>query len=435
MGKRGHRDRLHGVLGPGRLSLLTLALVAPASSVWLAFGAAYHLAGSRVVAAYAVAAVLYLLVMLCYAELGSRYPEAGGDYALARHTLGPRAAAVYAAVIAVKGAVLPAALCLGAAGYLHDVWPGSSQDVFSVALLAGSVALGLMAVTASSRVMAVMVGVEALAFVILIVATVAAPPGPVAFRLASLVPTQAGDWASILAAAVPALYAYNGAQAVLYYSEETKAEPRAFGHLILTVAVATILVEGLGVTLATLALGPHPDLSATPLPLLGLVGRVGGRRLARVILAATAVALFDAAAATLMGYGRLFYAIARDGLWPRAVNRRFLRLNAASVPAAPIMVLGALNFGALWVSSLNTLIVLLGGFVLLLYGGIAWGALTSRRGPPAPYRMPLWPWPPLLVLASLGALLHVLPRSQLFALGAVTLGGLLWAWRKTNVDP
>jgi amino acid transporter len=430
MGNRPQREQLRTVIGPGRLILLTFALVAPATSVWLAFGAAYRSAGTGIVLSYGLAGLVNILVMLCYAEVGSLYPEAGGDYALARQALGPRIGAVYALVFAVKGAILPAVLCLGAAAYLHDAWPTIGVGTGAAALLAAAVALGLMTLTLSSAVMAVMVGVEGVAFLALLAVTLTALPGPSAFSPASLVALPSGRWPAVLGGAVPALYAYNGPQAVLYYSEETRAAPRTFGRLIITVALSTVAVEGLGVLLAALAVGHRPELRQVPLPLLALV--TGSDRWGRLVLTATGVALFDAAAATLMAYARVLYAVARDGLWPEPLNRRLGHVSTHGVPAFTVACLGLLNFGALRLSTLNNWVVLLGALVLLLYAGIAGAALTTRLRAHPPYRMPFWPVPPLAVLLAIGVLLRVIPPVQRTVLAAVTAAGLLWSFTRRN---
>ena len=50
---------------------------------------AYALAGTFSLAAYAVAAVAIGLIVLCFAEVGSRFDGAGGPYLYVREALGP----------------------------------------------------------------------------------------------------------------------------------------------------------------------------------------------------------------------------------------------------------------------------------------------------------------------------------------------------------
>src|SRR5262245_920621 len=50
---------------------------------------AYELAGTYSLAAYLVAAIVIFLVILCFAEVGSRFTASGGPYLYARVTFGP----------------------------------------------------------------------------------------------------------------------------------------------------------------------------------------------------------------------------------------------------------------------------------------------------------------------------------------------------------
>ena len=118
----------------------------------------------------------------------------------------------------------------------------------------------------------------------------------------------------ILAATVSSVVAYNGAEAALYYSEETRARPDQFGRVIMTTAAVTVVVELLAIILATLALPSLHVLSSSAIPLAAIIarsalGKIGGR----VLLACVSIAMFDTGlAATLVTAASIMRSLATD---------------------------------------------------------------------------------------------------------------------------
>lgn len=425
-------NRLRPVIGLGRLIGVTFAVIAPSSSVFLTYGAAYARAGTGVVLGYAVGSALNLLVMLAYAEVGSVFPEAGGDYSLAARALGPRAAAVFAVLFGLKGVAIPALLALSAAAYFHVLLP-VPVSVLAMAALVLCVTLASLDLQTSSTLVNLMVAVEAAVFGLFLFTGLASLHQPWTVLLRPVV-SRAGRLSpvahpAVLAAATAAVYGLNGPQACLYYSEETRAEPRAFGRAILGAALATIAVELLGVVVTTLAL-PSLALDAHQAGPVAVIEAALAQRpwVRSLLVAGIGLALFDTGLATTMAYGRIFYAVARDGNWPRPINRYCLRVSPRGAPIGALLVLGTLNLLAISLSGVSFLVLLTGSVLLFIYLGIALAALTTRlKTDPVPFRMPGWPLPPLGAIAALFIVLTGVPRGELaLALAALALG-LIWA--------
>ncbi len=112
------RKRLERSLGVSGNVLLTLSSISPAASVFILGGAALATYGTGVFWGFLIGGVISLLVALCYAELGSRHPIAGGDYALVSRTLGPASgsAVFFLGLIALP--LSQAVFALGVADYL-----------------------------------------------------------------------------------------------------------------------------------------------------------------------------------------------------------------------------------------------------------------------------------------------------------------------------
>ena len=423
--------KLAPIIGLGRLVGLTFAVIAPGSSVFLTYGTAFAQAGTGIVFGYGLGALLNLTMMWCYAELGSRYPEAGGDYSLASRALGRWAGSLYAVLFAVKGVAIPGLLALSSAQYIHLVWPAIPATPLALAVFASYIALAGFDLKTSSTVVNLMVAIEFLVFLMFVVtglthlhqpASVLWTPQRAIGQGLSRVPR--GVW---LGAATAALYGLNGPQACLYYSEETLASPKHIGRTIFGAALTTVGIEMAGVIIGTLAL---PTLaSSTNMHLAAIMHQALGPAGRLVMLLGIGVALYDTGLATTMSYGRIFYAIARDAQWPGILNRVMSRISRTGVPIGALLVLGAVNMAVMASSSIQMLVTLGGTLLMVVYAGIATASILDRiRQRRAPYQMPWWPIPPLAALAGLALLVGHLSRFHLILTGLVTLLGLTWAW-------
>lgn len=426
-----HR-RLSPSIGLGRLIGLTFALIAPASSVFLTYATGYRAAGAGIVLGYAVGGAVNLLVMLAYAEVGSQYPEAGGDYSLAFRALGSRVGSVYAVLFFVKGLAIPALLALSTAAYAHQLYPPLPLMPTAFSVLLALVILASLDIRTGSSLVTAMVGVEFLVFLVLLCTAVTHLHQPV-WILAhpSSADVGAEKW---VGASVAALYGLNGPQASLYYSEEATTNPRRLGRTIFATALVTIAVEMSLVVAVTLAL-PNLTIASGTLPLTALLSKnLSSSPWAwRLILFGITVALFDTGLSTLMGYSRIFYAIARDRQWPHALNRWAGYVDARGVPMGALTLIASLNLVVLGLSGVDLLVMVGGSLIIVVYGGVVVASLVGRVGrPPAPYRMPLWPFIPVIALVGLVFLASHLAPSTLIITGLVALLGCAWAWLRSG---
>jgi hypothetical protein len=74
--------RLKPVLGVTAVILLTVSCITPASSLFIIVPELLATQGSGVVIALLLGVVVSIAVGACYAELGTRTPSSGGEYAM-----------------------------------------------------------------------------------------------------------------------------------------------------------------------------------------------------------------------------------------------------------------------------------------------------------------------------------------------------------------
>jgi amino acid transporter len=413
---------LSPIIGTGRLVALTFAVIAPASSVFLTYGTALHTAGGGIVLGFAAGSFINLAVMLCYAELGSRYPEAGGDYALAARSLGHWGGNLYAVLLGVKGIAIPALLALSTADYLHQLIGAVPRSEAAILIFLLFIALASCNIRTSSAVVTVMLAIEFCVFALFVLIAITHLREPL--RILWHPGVSPRVW---LTAVAPALYGLNGPQACLYYSEEATTSQRHIGRTIFLAALITVGVEMTGVILGTLAL-PHLHPAPPSLPLAIIVAVSLGPWSRWLVMGAITVALFDTGLATTMSYARIFYAIARDQKWPSFFNRVMSIVTSRGVPFGALLMLAGLNVITMTFSHIHALVTLGGTLMFVIYAGIIAGTVVTHVKSDAPYPMPLWPWPPVVAAIGMALAAASLDRDHLALTALVVLLGLTWAW-------
>jgi amino acid transporter len=203
---------------------------------------------------------------------------------------------------------------------------------------------------------------------------------------------------------VVGLFAYDGYGNAIYLAEEMTDVRRKLVRAVLWALAVTAVAE-----LAALAavLAGAPDLA-------GLLGAgdgmiadfttvVGGARLGRLVSAGVALAILNAVIALVLMTGRQLYATARDGVWPGPAGRAMTQVHPRfGSPWFATLLGGALSAG-LCLLPMKLLLTLSGSGLTLIYLSLALACLGqggARRSAPG-WRLPLWPWPPLLALVLL----------------------------------
>jgi amino acid transporter len=212
--------------------------------------------------------------------------------------------------------------------------------------------------------------------------------------------------AGMISAIVPALFAFNGYDWPLYFAEESRGSRRALPRAVLLAGVISVVVEVLAVIAATYAIKDLPATSANAAPLSDIAARVMGSTGSTILLIGVVIAMFDTGLAGNLAYARIYYAAARDTMWPGPLNSFFGHLTRRTqVPVWGFAVLFAGNAILCVFSSLNDLITFTGVVIVLIYLMVAVSAVVCRvrergSGQDGVFRMPLWPVPPLIAIAG-----------------------------------
>lgn len=418
---------------------IAVSAISPTTSVFLVYGAGLSSAGTGVVWSFVIGAVIALSMAFAYAELGTRYPGAGGTYTFVRNVLGNGAGFVTVLLFLVLGMVVTSTILVASASYLNSLAPQLPVNWTAVAMMAVVTWLSLEKIGQTSWVAGVMLAIELLVITAFAAILFAHPRVPLAQVISPVSPAGAGGavvptaFAGVVAAVVPALFAFNGYDWPLYFSEETQSARRVLPRAVLLAVGISILFETVPVIAATLAIPNLGDAVSSAAPLSYIAQKAAGSGVETLLVAGAVIAMFDTGLAGNLAYARIYYASARDGVWPGPINRLLLRLNRHQVPLWGFWILGIGNAVLCYFASLALLITFTGVIIVSIYLLVAVSALVDRvrsRTAERPFSMPFWPAPPVIAIVGVALALWFQAIHDLIITGSVILLGVLYWFLK-----
>src|SRR5580658_1221150 len=164
----GHAgNQLHRKLSSFGVLLLTLSCLSPVFSIYGVGSDVLLHAGTGAAGMFICAIGVAVVWAVVYAELGSAYPYAGGDYVGVGSILGPWAG--FASLMAWGATLAPATAFLAktVAVYACDLIPSASPGIVTFGALGAALAVALLAVRTSAFVTGIFLAIEMLAVLVL----------------------------------------------------------------------------------------------------------------------------------------------------------------------------------------------------------------------------------------------------------------------------
>ena len=405
--------------------------------------------------AWAFAGLVLVAGGLTYAELGGMFPRAGGLYVYLREGISPVVGFLYGwtlfTVIWTGGA---AAAAVGFARYASVLFPSLSAELivgFPIGLPSGTIEAGI----SPQRILAVLsivlitwinvrgVKTAAVMQAVFTVIKVGAVLALVALGLtigqnpeaitrnfgAGFLPTHLDGtlMAAFAAALVGPFFAMDGWYALCFAASELKNPrrdlPFALSRATLIGAVLFLLLNvAYFAVLPAEAVAGAPEDRVAAAAMEGIMGPIGGKLMAAAIM----ISSFGLNIGIVLGGGRLFYAMANDGVLFKALGR----LHPVYRTPATALVVQGVWIGVLCLSGgYGQLIDFVIAASLLFYLLIPVALIVLRRTRPdadRPSRVPGYPLVPLFYTAASGwvCLQLVIQRPQYSwpGLGIVLLG-------------
>lgn len=435
LGHFGYKQELARVLGIFSVLAITLSAISPTTSVFLTYGVGISQAGTGVVLAFILGGIVAMAMALNFAELGAAFPIAGGSYSIVLRVLGKPIGFLAALIFLVLGLVIDASILVAGATYLNILIPSVPANLMAVAFMVLITIFSVLRISSASWVTAYMFIIEFAVILVFAVASFMNPVQPATLMFTPKLFNADGtalpvSMAAIAMAVVPALFAFNGYDWPLYFSEEAVNARKSVARGVVISAATAVVVETLSVIAALLATPSFSEAAAASMPLSYVAEKVLGHAGAVAVLVGVVIAMFDCVLAGNLGYMRIFYTSGRDGMWPPAVNRFFSEVHPRTqIPYLTAIFLGIGVSLFAYFSSLIALITFTGVLIVLLYLMIALSALVSRITQPKlerPFRMILWPLPPIIALLGGAYALSQQSKTDLLISAGLLVVGLLY---------
>jgi amino acid transporter len=368
--------------------------------------------------AWVLGAVIAVADGLVWAELGAAFPRAGGSYAFLREIYGPQRAGnwlsfLYVWQLSFTAPLAIASGCIGLSSFLAWFWPG--LDHAPLAALPALHFTNFAAAGACLLVTALLYrnlsSITRLAWV-LFAGVLAAIAGVIVSGFAHgwqmpaspalTLPTALGGLAQ---ATLLTTYCYWGYYNICFLGAEVRRPERTIPRAIL---LSVLFVAAFYVAMDLASLPAMKDaaahVSAGEAVRLQLVadiarsafGSLAGRLMAALIIWTAFASVFS----LLLGYSRVPYAAARDGNYFRFLTALHPRHN---IPHRSLVALGLVAAFFCFFSLAQVITMLVITRILLQFFLQHAGVILLRIQRPElerPFKMPLYPLPPLVAIAG-----------------------------------
>ena len=362
------------------------------------------------IALWIAGGVISLVGALCYAELGSAFPHAGGEYFFLSRAFGGWLGFLFAWArmsVVQTGAIAAIAFVFG--DYATQLLPLGTKSPVIYALLAvvAITALNIIGTRESRRLQNVLTSALALAIVAVIVVGFAVGGGPAQVAPA---PASASGPAFSQLALIFILLTYGGWNEAAYLTADIRdARRNIVRALVLGIVAVTVIYVLLNLAyLNVLGLEGMRASKAVAADLMHATLGGGGAIALSLIVVAASLSTLNA---TVFTGARTSYALGHDyrmfrmlGVWRESANAPVNALLVQGVVAIVLVLLAAqtpdgfetmvaYTAPAFWLFFLLT-----GGSLFFLRRQ---APLTER-----PFRVPLYPFTPLLFCAMCGYMLY-----------------------------
>jgi basic amino acid/polyamine antiporter, APA family len=317
----------------------------------------YGLAGSYSLPAFLLCGIFAAMIVLCFAEVGSRFTDTGGPYLYTREAFGPAVGFTIGWLMWIARITAFAANTSIMLSYLGLFWPAVTTGPIRAALVCAITLaltminlLGVRDVAVTTNILTVG---KLAPLALLIVAgffyldaksfSFGSTPAPAEFSSAMLL----------------LVYAYTGFEIAVIPAAEIR-DPRRDLPVALLTAIGVVVV--FYILIQIVCIGTLPGLSASDRPLADAARRFLGQPGAAIISAGAVVSIAGNLNVVMLSASRLPFAMAARGELPgvlASVNKRFRTPQAAILLTSTLMVALTLSGTFLYAVTISTLARLL----------------------------------------------------------------------------
>ncbi len=437
--------RLHRTLSSFGVLLLALSCLSPVFSIVGVGGDVLTHAGTGAAGLFLLGIGVAVIWALVYAELGSAYPYAGGDYVGVGSILGSWAGVVTLALWTVTNGPNTALAIQTVSTYVRQLAPGLNGTAVTFTTVVATIAVALLTVRTSAIITGIFLATEMLVVVALAAAGLLHPVRGLTDAILHPVTLAGGgvlapvSLGALALAGISAAYGTVGGNQAIGFGEELRDPHAKMGNVVLMACMIGAFATAVPCIAVVLGARNLPVLLASPAPFAAFLTQAMGGWAGTALSAGVALAIFNAAIATLMFFARLLFSLGRDGLLPGGCNRFLAHVHPRSgVPRGATLVAGAYVAACCLLTPHFNLIVISGLLVYawpLLCLAVIVGRRRGLTGQAGYWRSPLFPLAPVLGLVAAAAFVVAdvadadAGRPSLAVLGVVVVAAVMWDWR------
>ena len=391
--------------------LITISAITPASSIFIIAPGVVQQAGTGAFISFIVAAIISLLTAYVYAELSSAFPLTGGEYAIVGRILGPLPGFIILGLNLVTLVLIVTVISLGIGNYLGILFPNVSMITSGLVTVLFTTLCAILNIRTNALITGTFLVIEMICLIILSCLGFLHVSRPLSDLV--LHPVHLGNAGALeptafglmgLATSV-AIFAYNGYGNAVYLGEETHDAPKQIARAILWSLFISILAEGIPIIAVLMGAPDLTVLFSSQNMFSDFIAIRGGGTLNTIMSLGIALAIINANIAFVVLVARLLFSTGRDHVWTPQINYALTRIHKRyHSPWIATLICGVLACAACFID-FNLLLVITGTSIVVIYAALCVAAIVGRRTQKIShgyYRMPFYPFPPLIALLALG---------------------------------
>jgi amino acid transporter len=430
----GYQQQLkRGLNVLGNLALV-VSDITPTASLLIIGTVVIATAGTGSLWAYLIGCFLAINVALCMGELGSMFPVAGGLFSIVTRVLGKPIGFLAMLDYMGQAVFLPASVAIGIGVYLA-VFINVPQNIIAAIVMIIVTGVALLQIRFNAVLTGFFLALELLVVTALAISGLVHIQQPLSILTNPQMTNghgglQAVGLSLVIGAIAVAMFSVNGYDSAINFSEETAGEAKHVGQAVVIAALI-----GIGFELVTfiLVFFGVPDIAkfvASGTPLLDAAKNSFGTGFYDIVAIGAILAIFNASLAITLQFARIVWAAGRDRAWPSLISDWIGKVEPnRGAPWVATLIVGALATILSLQGTLITVVTFTAVLLITLYALICISALVSRftqKDLPRPWKMPLWPAPPIIGLAGCAIALTQQKGSDLLTIGALFAAGIIY---------
>lgn len=382
------------------------------TGVFVATGQGALMAGPAIIISFIIAAITSALCALTYAELSTMFPVSGSTYSYSYVAFGEIVAWIIGWNLMLTYLVSGAAVASGWSSTLvgmlssyginlpdfltKSIIAGGFVDLPAVLITAVITWLLYVGVSESAKVNNIIVGIKV--FVILLFIFL----GLTHIQPQNYVPFAPFGMGGIMSATAVIFFAYIGFDAVSTAAEETK-NPKRDVPIGLLICLVSVVILYVGVALALTGMIPFSKIDVmNAIP--NALSQIGINWGSTLVATGAVIGMISTLLVTLYGQVRIFMAMSRDGLLPKA----FASINKKhGTPGACTIITGVVTCLIAGFFPLTVIIDLCNIGTLFAFIAVSAGIIVLRKTMPDVERKFKCPWVPVLPIIAIAFCLYI----------------------------